>query len=155
MIRIYQLLVTVGAMASLILLVSCSSTNGTNGALPTATTGPVTLSVDSTSYSTSDTISVTLTNRSSQTIYFFDHQTNCTVILLQRQVNGKWEDIDNCRLGRMSILQMLDAGQHLVVKLTAPNGNWPSGSYRATLSYSTSRQSSLQTTIYSAGFQVG
>src|SRR5713226_7442372 len=57
----------------------------TNTPLPTASTGPVTLRVGATSYHSSDTISVTLSNQSTRAIYFPDHLTNCTVILLQRQ----------------------------------------------------------------------
>jgi hypothetical protein len=154
MIRIYTLLVALGAIAALILLVGCSSMGGASESLPPGTAGPVTLSVDSTSHSTSDTIVVTLNNQSKQTIYYFDHQTNCTVIQLQQQVNGKWETMSNCGLGRVSVLHQLNAGQQMTVTLDAPHGHWPTGTYRAALSYSTSKQSRPTTFIYSEGFQI-
>jgi hypothetical protein len=57
----------------------------TTAPLPTASTGPATLRVGATTYHATDTISVTLSNQSTQTMYFPDHLTNCTVILLQHK----------------------------------------------------------------------
>ncbi len=57
----------------------------TSSSISAVRTGPVTLHVGAQFYRTGDTISVTLSNQSNQTIYFPDHLTNCTVILLQRQ----------------------------------------------------------------------
>src|SRR4249920_2802972 len=106
MIRLYRLLLIIGTVMGAALLLSCGtgSAPGANEPppLPTATEGPVTLGVVATSYHTSDTFEVTLSNRDNQTIYFADHLTNCSVFLLQQKVNGNWEDIDNCGLGILS-----------------------------------------------------
>jgi hypothetical protein len=47
-------------------------------------TGLVMLHTNAQYYRKDDTISVPLSNQSDQTIYFPDHLTNCTVVLLQR-----------------------------------------------------------------------
>lgn len=124
--------------------------------LPTASTGPVTLSVGATIYHTTDTISVTLSNQSARTIYFPDHLTNCTVILLQRQVYRDWQNINVCRLMTPTRLHKLEVGKSLAVDLlTSLSSPWPVGLYRATLRYGTSQTfGGLATTLYSAGFQV-
>ena len=101
------------------------------------------------------TFDVTLGNRDNQTIYFADHLTNCSVILLQMQVNGKWEDMDNCGFGILSAWHTLDAGKQLTVKLAPLAGAiWPAGLYRAKVRYRPSNNFISLITIYSAGFEV-
>src|SRR5437868_4587224 len=101
MARIYQLLIVFGTIAATTLLIGCgqSATTGTTGpntatpaptlratnaATNTINTGVVTLHIDASSYQPKDTIVITLSNQSNQTIYFPDHLTNCSVILLLR-----------------------------------------------------------------------
>ena len=178
MLRIYQLLITFGTITVLALLAGCgpNTSDGATG-LPTTTTGPsttatsastqavrtgpVTLHTDASFYRTGDTISVTLSNQSSQTIYFPDHLTNCTVILLQGQKvqplaaeNGQ-AGINPCRLAIATRIHSLGPGQLLVVRLVAPLNGWSPGFYRAILSYRTSLHAGPSTTIHSAVFTVG
>jgi hypothetical protein len=126
-----------------------------------ARTGHVTLYVDARYYPESDTISVTLSNQSDQTIYFPDHLTNCTVILLQRlKVQPVAGDdvqviLDPCRLAIATRIQSLGAGQRLVVRLVASPSGWVPGLYYATLSYRTSLDAGSSTTIKSVVFTVG
>jgi hypothetical protein len=121
---------------------------------PPASTGSVTLRVDAPTYRTGDAISVTLSNQSLQTILFPDHLTNCTVVLLQRQVNESWESNNVCKLMIVTRMHSLDAGHSLTVRLVAPSNQWVPGLYRAKLSYRASQQSSYLITIYSVVFQV-
>ncbi len=164
---IHRLFLIMGIMLISALLAGCGqqrSTGGgtnatpapTNTPLPTATTGPVTLRVGATSYHTTDTISVTLSNQSTQAIYFPDHLTNCTVIQLQHQVNEHWENVNACLLMTPTRLHKLDAGKRLTVALVSSAARpWVAGLSRATLRYSTSPTfGGLTTTIASAGFQV-
>jgi hypothetical protein len=149
------------------LLAGCGQQSSTGGGtdatpaptktpLPTATTGPVTLRVGATSYHTTDTISITLSNQSTQAIYFPDHLTNCTVIQLQRQVNEHWENVHACLLMTATRLHKLDAVQRLTVALVSSAARpWAVGLFRTTLRYSTSPTfGGPATTIASAGFQV-
>ncbi len=120
-----------------------------------AETGFVTLRTDALSYRSSDTISVTVSNQRSQTIHFLDHRTNCTVVLLQRNVNGSWESLNLCKLMIVTRVHTLEPGQSLLVKLIAPANQWLPGLYRINLSYEASQDSSYMITIYSAVFHVG
>jgi hypothetical protein len=124
--------------------------------LPTATTGAVSLSVDAMSYHPTETISITLSNQSTQAISFPDHLTNCTVIQLQSQVHGNWENVHACLLMTPTRLHRLDAGKRLTVALVSSAARpWAVGLYHATLRYSTTQTfGGPTTTIDSAGFQV-
>ena len=173
--RIHRLFTIVGIIMLPALLAGCGQNSSTGGGtnatptptnapspagtktpFPTATTGPVTLSVGATSYHTTDTISVTPSNQSTQAIYFLDHLTNCTVIQLQRRVNENWENVNACLLLTPTRLHQLDAGKSLTVDLVSSSARpWAAGLYRATLRYSTSQTfGGPTTTIDSAGFQV-
>lgn len=153
--RIHPPLIFISIITILTILTSCNWGNGTNGNLPAGSTGPVTLGIGAASYQTTSTITVTLSNHSTQTIYFPDHLTNCTVVLLQRQVNGNWEAVNKCALAILTRWHSLAPGQSLTVNLApSPSRPWTAGIYRATLSYRTSSRSGPQTTIYSPGFQV-
>jgi len=173
--RIHRLLLIMSLMIIPALLTGCghisSTGSGTNTAptpahvpspavtktpLPTATTGAVNLHVGATSYHPTETIFVTLSNQSIQAIYFLDHLTNCTVIQLQRQVDGNWENVNACLLLTATRLHQLDAGKRLTVALVSSAARpWAVGLYHATLRYSTSQTfGGPTTTISSAGFQV-
>src|SRR6266566_855443 len=99
MMRIYRLFIISGTMMALAVLAGCGpSTTIVGASLPiTATnrslttsndpagavrTGPVTLHTNAKDYAIRATIFVTVSNQSNHTIYFPDHLTNCTVILL-------------------------------------------------------------------------
>lgn len=153
--RIHQLRMISGIIITLILLMGCSSDRNIPEPLPTATKGSVSLALDAKSYSTGQTITVVLSNQSTQTIYFQDHLTNCTVVQLQMQMNGNWQGVNPCTAAIATSWHKLDAGQNLTVKLVASNSRpWLAGVYRTTLTYHAGSKTGLQTTTYSAGFQV-
>jgi archaellum component FlaG (FlaF/FlaG flagellin family) len=163
----------VGAFVGLIMLSSCgyndpqhatsSSPQFASGHNPdtatntpqlTSAPGPVTITINALTYRTNDTITVTLNNRGSQAIFFVDQHTNCTVLLMQRQVDGKWQNIENCYVARRSIWSTLNPGQQLQVKLNPPRGNWLPGRYRVNLDFSIGQTSYSFTTLSSVDFQV-
>ena len=177
MARIYQLPMIFSTLVAMLVLAGCGqpATSGTGNlsrATPTpslgatstptrtANSGPVTLQANAPSYQSNDTIAITLNNGSNQTIYFGDHLTNCSVVLLLRlKVQPLTNDdngqaaIEPCRTQTVTRIHALAAGQHLVVRLIAPNEGWLPGIYRATLTYSAALK--LSTTIDSAAFIVG
>ncbi len=120
------------------LLVGCGHSAG-SGATPSPTgkppTLPVTLQVGATSYARGNTISVTIQNQSGQTIYFADHRTNCTVLLLERQASGTWEPVATCKLMIATHLHSLKAGENSTVTIVTTD-QWPIGHYHARLDYS-------------------
>jgi hypothetical protein len=173
--RIHRLFFIMGLMMIPELLAGCghntSSVGGTNATpapthvpspavtktpLLTSTPGLVTLRIGATSYHPTDTIYVTLSNQSTQAIYFLDHLTNCTVIQLQRRVNANWEKVNACPLLTPIRLHRLDAGKRLTVALVPSAARpWAVGLYHATLRYSTAQTfGGPATSIDSTGFQV-
>ncbi len=138
-----------------------STSSSASASTPTARAGAVTLHTDKSLYQAGDTISVTVSNQSQQTIFFPDHLTNCTVILLQRQKaqpqtssNGQ-ATINPCLLMITTRMHTLLAGQRLTVPLAAPRSGWPAGLYFATLSYHPVSATGPSTPISSAAFAVG
>jgi hypothetical protein len=187
MARIYQLPIVIGTIAAMILLIGCGqpTTTGTTGPFTAATTTPslratnattstatnaltstarpgsVTLQVAARTYLSNDTITITLNNQSNQTIYFPDHLTNCSVILLLRlnvqpvaSDNGP-SAISPCRTKIATRIHSLAAKQNVAVRLIAPSNGWLPCVYHATLSYYSSLPLKTPTTIGSAAFTVG
>ena len=186
MLRIHRVLIILSAIMFLSQLAGCASKTVANqtgsstsklapsssvATKPSPTTSsnstaatrkdPVTLQVDAKFYLKGDTISVTLSNQSNQTIYFPDHLTNSTVVLLQRMkvLPLAGDDVqvifEPCRLAIATRLHSLGGGQRLVVRLVASASGWVPGLYRATLSYRTSPDAGPSTTIGSGAFTVG
>ncbi len=178
MLRIQRALVISGVLAALGLLAGCGqnfpagaanpspaptsfSSSPTAGATSTVAGGPITMRTDALLYQPGDPIVVTLSNGSKQTIYFPDHQTNCTVILLQRlnvqplAEGGKTTAINPCRLGMPTSIHSLGPGQRQVVTLVAPKGGWPVGRYLATLNYWLSPSVGPVMSLSSPAFVVG
>jgi len=185
MLRIYRLLIILSALTALTVLAGCGPNTTSNAtgqsttpAGPSSTTatklsltptgsstvavkgGSVTLRTGAGVYQIRATITVTLSNQNIRTIYFPDHLTNCSVILLQRQeiitgVNRGFQPVNLCRLGIHTRMHALGARQSLVVKLAAPLRGWLPGTYQAVLSYYTTTTAGGATTISSAAFQVG
>ena len=181
MMRIYCLCIISGTIMVLALLAGCgpnvaigttglpivvTSSSVTNDPAGAVRTGPVTLHTNAKVYRIKDTIFVTLSNQSSRTIYFPDHLTNCTVILLQQlkvqplagasvQTGINPFGINPCRLAILTRIHSLGPGRRLVVRLVAPLNGWPPGRYHATLTYGTPLNAGQSTTIYSAVFTVG
>lgn len=168
---IRRLLLFGSALLTLVLLVGCGTNSPGGAASPpsqtpakptsTAGAGAVTLQVDKSFYRAKETITVTLKNQSSQTIWFPDHLTNCTVILLQRQkaqpqAPDQGQNTQNlCKLMTATRMHALAARQQLVVPLLAPKEGWLTGWFLATLSYRTSPTANTATTIASPAFTIG
>jgi hypothetical protein len=146
-----------GGIVVLLLMVGCGYNAGnTASPTPQPPTGSVTLQVGATRYQVGSEVSVTIKNLSQQTISFADHQTNCTVLLLERQVFDSWEPVAPCKSMVMTRLHSLKAGASLEVKFTT-SGQWPTGRYRATLGYraGSNTEGGMSQTIFSSVFRVG
>jgi len=109
--------------------------------------GHVTMKISASSYHSNDTIVVTITNGTSQPISFADHQSNCTIVLLQRQDGPSWQQIGQCRLMIATRFLSLDAGKSETVSLKAPTTLWQKGTYRVTFTYGVA-------VLYSSLFQI-
>lgn len=136
-------------LMTLLLLAGCAGP-GRGGA---RLTGSVTLLPGALTYRAVDTIQVAIANQSAEAISFSDHQTNCTVLQLERRVANSWEMVEACKRMIATRLHTLQAGQRLDVALLAP-GQWPGGVYRARLDYLVGAQGS-RATVVSREFRIG
>lgn len=130
-----------------------------------AAAGAVTLSVGASRYAASDRIVVTIHNGGDTSIYAEQHNTSCSLILLERLVNGAWQPVYPCNNGfPHPTVSQLAAGSTQAVQLVpivtgdaaAAGSEWQAGTYRAGLSYVTSQAASFSqgTIVYSGTFAV-
>jgi hypothetical protein len=125
----------------------------------TSTGGSVRIRTDHTSYRPGDTIQVSVTNTLQTGIFAYDTLASCTILGLQAQVNGAWQNskVAYCVLGRRARLVEIAAGKTYQAGIRAgvpgvQSSGFPPGTYRFSLLYMTSPQEPGQnrTTIYSA-----
>jgi hypothetical protein len=129
----------------------------------TATSGPVTLALGKPQYAPADTIVVTIHNSLATPIFARDERSDCTLVDLERWVNGSWQAVAPCvNMQPVPRVVQLASGAALTQQLTPGQSDfsgdaWPAGTYRIAFAYVTSadqpfRQSTL---AYSAGFTIG
>ncbi len=155
-----------GVLLPLLLVLSaCGAGSGTGGNTTnpgTSTNGPVRISTDHTTYQPDEAIHVTVSNQLSKSIFAYDTRASCSILGLEVQVNGSWtgSSAARCPLGRMAIRVEIPAGKTYSATIRAgglSSGSFPPGTYRLSLSYSTSPKPhglSGLTTIYSAPLTV-
>lgn len=133
------------------------------GAKPPPTTGSVTLTLDQQRYNTDSLIIVTIHNGTQHTIWAADHQTSCTVLVLERQNQGSWYRVGQCALATPTRLVSILPETSLVQRLSSyqemnTGAGWLAGSYRIALTYHVGDDTSALTggeVIYSTAFTIG
>lgn len=149
-------------VAPIMSLAACGHAAGEGGVSATGTTGPtqgVVVEVGASSYVATDTIAVTVRNELGASIIATDHQTSCTIVQLQMQVNGAWQNQGGCALGMATRQVPLAAGSSTAVNVSPSAGQisakpWPAGSYRVAFTYRAGANASASDTVYSAPFTV-
>ncbi len=124
----------------------------------TATSGTVRVSVAQRQYTTSDTIDVVISNGLSMAIAASDHQSSCTVVTIQREVNGAWQNVESCRLMTPTRLVEIQSGAMLTQQLAPPSSSgWPAGTYRVAFRYSSGPEGTAGTggVVYTTTFAIG
>jgi hypothetical protein len=106
-------------------------------ALPS--TGSVSLELSASTYSPGQIIPILVRNQSPQTLYISDHRTACSILDLQYERAGSWQDLPACHSMTVTRLLSLAPGQSLAVQLIS-SPQWPAGLYRAVLTYETDAQ---------------
>jgi hypothetical protein len=122
--------------------------------MPVPPTPTVILQMTTTRYVLGSTIRVTITNHGQQPIFFSDHNTNCTVLLVERQSTDSWESVAPCKLMIATRIHSLNAGATLEVPLATSAGQWSVGMYRAKLGYSSGAQDGPPHMVLSSPFQI-
>lgn len=107
---------------------------------PGVTVGQVRVVVESGEYRSSDTIFAWAGNGLGRCIYVMDHRSDCSIIVLERQVNGAWQPQANCQLATPTRTLILPPMQATFIRLMPPAtgaqpGVWQSGTYRVAFSY--------------------
>lgn len=145
-----------------------AATTAATPASTAAANGVVTVTTDRQRYGTTDTITVTVTNRHDYDIFAANHQTACTLVTLQRNDNGTWAPVGGCSESTVTALVPLGAGASSAFRLPPGGGGlkpapWPAGTYRVVFTYTAKATSSAVggapatgfRTVYSATFTVG
>jgi|SRR6185312_4077686 len=135
---------------------------------PSSGTEQIRLVSDSSHYATSDAITITIRNSTSNTVYAVAHFTDCSIILIERFVASSWQPTNLCANGypHPTITQVAPGAESAIrVSPSSASSNaqadatshWPAGTYRAGLTYTSSLSAAFGagTTIFSTTFIVG
>lgn len=144
-------------------LAACGHVTGSEGSV-SSTTGPtqgVAVEIGASSYGVADTIGVTVRNALPESIVAPDHQTSCTIVQLQLESNGAWQNHGGCAMGIATRRVSLAAGSSAAVKLAPGAGQisakpWPAGTYRVAFTYQIGAPDTTNpsVTVYSQPFTV-
>lgn len=128
---------------------------------PAVTVGQVQVVVEDGSYGPSSTIFVWAGNGLSQCIYTTDYHSDCSIVVLERQVDGNWQPQANCPRATPTQIAALPPMRAAFVQLppeasgTQP-GVWPVGTYRVAFSYRLDREGADQPIeVDSGSFTIG
>jgi hypothetical protein len=119
-------------------------------------------------YAVSDTITITVQNTTGRTIYALAQFTGCSIISLEHRVGESWQPVQLCtgEFPHPSITLIAPGGEAAIqlAAVTASSdagggatAQWPMGTYRAELTYTTSASEPFGqgTPAYSATFVIG
>jgi hypothetical protein len=127
---------------------------------PGVTVGQVQVVVESGEYSRDSTIFAWAGNGLSQCIYATDHQSGCSIVVLERQVNGEWQPQASCRSATPTRSVALPPIQATFIRLTPPaagaqQATWQAGIYRVAFGYRLHADGSGQPIdVYSTTFTI-
>lgn len=107
-------------------------------------------------YRPGQAVVVIILNHTARTIVFANHQSNCTVVLLQVQTGSLWQSVALCKLMTVTKLFALAAGKSLSVSLNPALSAWSAGTYRIVFRYASESSSGPGTfqNIFSSLFRV-
>lgn len=121
------------------------------------TSGRVTVTTSKQQYGPDETVEAVIANGLATRILAMDHQSDCTVVAVERRDGHTWRVENPCRLMRPTRLIPLAPGSAITQPIRPPGGpgasGWPPGAYRIAFAY---RQDppGQGTTIYSPSFTV-
>jgi hypothetical protein len=128
---------------------------------PAVTPGEVRVAVDGQRFGQCDTITLWAGNGLSQTIVTADHQTDCSIVTLQRQVSSAWQVVGTCNLATPTRVVELQTNTAQYIQLQpgaagVQGASWQAGAYRVAFTYHTGESSSSEgATVYSSQFTIG
>lgn len=139
-----------------------ATSSGPSGQVTVSLMGPVGSAQGTQRYATSEAITVLIDNGLSTSITATDHHTNCTMVTLERQVNGAWQPVGRCLIMTATRMIPIAGGQSVKQQLTPQGGAsasaWPAGAYRVSFGYSAGPDTETPGSgamAYSAMFTIG
>lgn len=138
-----------------------------SGASGGVTSGQVTVTLagpaqGAQSYAASEMLTIVIGNGFSSAITATDHHTDCTMVTLERQVNGVWQPVGRCLIMSATRMIPIAGGQSVKQTLTPQSGAtasaWAAGAYRVAFGYSVGSDTTTPgsgATAYSATFTIG
>jgi len=143
-----------------------ATVSATKVATMTPSSGAVTLRLGQAHAGVTDTVSVTVINGLPPPILVEDHQSECTVVTLERQVDGGWLVVAPCQLETPTLLLSIPSGAAQTVTLRPAGGPqprvWQAGTYRFALRYSAGDEGQTKSAalapaaiVYSQTFTIG
>jgi hypothetical protein len=99
---------------------------------PSSQNGAVSIVTDKGEYTVGETIVVTVTNNLNIPITTLNQQAFCTIIRMELQKDGNWQEVKNCYSGEPVAEVTIKPGEKVVKQLETP----ASGTYRVGLIYS-------------------
>lgn len=148
-----------GLTGAILLLAGCgfSQTPSTAASTGTPTPGHVIVATGKSQYAPSEAVDVTIANGLSSGILAADHQSDCTVLLIEHLSSQTWQSLNPCLLKTPTRLIAFNVGSVTSQQLQPPSGQgasgWPAGTYRIAFTYRKT-SSGPETTIYSAQFTI-
>lgn len=123
----------------------------------TAGSGSVRLVLGQAQFHPGDRVTVTIENGLAHAISATDHHSSCTLIQLEKLVNGNWKPAGICRLMTPTRVVDLPARSVTTQMVGLPTGQDATGTYRMMLMYGVSDQPSSGQggPAYSVTFTVG
>lgn len=113
-----------------------TATPGSGGTTTTGgghvSAGAVTVTVSGGHYGAGQAVTAFINNGLATPISAGDHQSACTMVGLQRNVNGAWQEVGECRTETLTRIVPINAGASVAQTL---GGQWPAGTYRIAFSY--------------------
>jgi hypothetical protein len=130
------------------MVIATASATGVTTMTVIPTPGAVTLHLGQTHAGVTDAVSVTVANGLPMEILVADHQSECTVVTLERQVGSGWLAVAPCQLETPTRLLPIAPGTTETPVLGPAGGPqarvWQAGTYRFTLHYSVDAEASAE-----------
>ncbi len=129
---------------ALVLFSACASTTTTRPVVgAAATTGPITVTTNLSTYTSGEPIGATVTNSSKSDYYTQNGKSGCTIVQLE-QYNAKtsvWTPLDTCNGSQATQTLAISEGTSVPYTLapasTADPNAWQTGTYRVSVLYTT------------------
>ncbi|MBS1786860.1 MAG: hypothetical protein JST85_04020 [Acidobacteria bacterium] len=128
--------------------------------VPLTPTNQVIVATDKVAYQEQEPVALRINNDTDEAILTYDHQSYCSIVTVQRQNGGDWEEVAPCLLGTMTRVVKIPSRDQVDFKLPTESAasKLPQGIYRLEFTYwkpdAEGKPTGNPTTLHSALFSV-